>query len=78
MIFAFISVSTTEGRNTSWIRIPGRAVTKLAVIQAVMDRPGMKIRALAMPDRTRPPGDLPYPGIEPRSLVLQADSLSSE
>ena len=25
-----------------------------------------------------PPGDLPNPGIEPRSLTLQADSLSSE
>ena len=25
-----------------------------------------------------PPGDLPNPGIEPRSPVLQADSLSSE
>ena len=24
------------------------------------------------------PGDLPYPGIEPRSFTLQADSLSSE
>ena len=24
------------------------------------------------------PGDLPYPGIEPRSPALQADSLSSE
>ena len=25
-----------------------------------------------------PPGDLPYPGIEPRSPTLQADSLLSE
>ena len=25
-----------------------------------------------------PPGDLPHPGIKPRSLALQADSLSSE
>ena len=25
-----------------------------------------------------PPGDLPYPGIEPTSPVLQADSLSNE
>ena len=25
-----------------------------------------------------PPGDLPNPGIEPRSLALQADSLLSE
>ena len=25
-----------------------------------------------------PPGDLPNPGIEPRSLTLQADSLLSE
>ena len=25
-----------------------------------------------------PPGDLPHPGIEPRSLALQADSVLSE
>ena len=25
-----------------------------------------------------PPGDLPHPGIKPRSLALQADSLPSE